>query len=164
MSSLLLAFTASLVGGFFAAAIEAVAEARFRRQAQHSCISPAELFPRLSLLRTAAFAAVGAWVAIPIFLLSIALGSTALWRSESFVFGTLGVALGLAFLYIVLALALKCPSCRRHLLLQLFSNPTFGERFLGLDAWASIVLRVVRRQPFRCMYCGQQYVTSLSAG
>lgn len=163
MSSLLLAFTASLVGGLIAAAIEAIAEEEFRRRSHQFGERPIEFFPQLPLLRTAALSVIGAWVAIAICLLSVALGATALWRSESLVLGSLGAFVGLALIYGVLAFSIKCPACSRHLLIQSFSKPPFGERIFGFDAWASIVLRVTRRQPFRCMYCGQQYVTSLRA-
>ena len=159
MPPLLFAFVVTFLGGLLVAALQASFEAKARRERHDSSRLSSQLFPQIALLRTAAFSVIGAWAAMPVFLACLLLSSITVGFSVTFVLAYLGAGIGLAFLYMALAFVLKCPSCHRYLLFQWLSKPQFGERYLGFDAWASIVLHVARRQPFCCMHCGQHFET-----
>lgn len=51
----------------------------------------------------------------------------------------------------------RCKHCHKRLLVQEFETPDYVEPVMGMKGWSSIVIRVITRRPFRCMYCGQKY-------
>ena len=155
MSHFLLAF----LGSVFAGLMVALIDAKFRKPEttfEHATILP---FHGPVLLRVSAFVVAAAWAALLCLVVSMILGVFLKihFFEVAFVWSA-GATVGLAFVYTPLAFSLRCQSCRRHLLVQWSTEPPFAEKQHGLDGWSAIILRVLMRKNFRCMYCGQCYV------
>lgn len=155
MSSLLLSFLAMCFAGLLVSMIDA----RFRHPAQVFLSAGTEPAPRLLLLRVTAVVVIAGWGALLVFVLAIILGATHLWQSEILVLGSLAIAVGAGLFYPLAAFAIRCSKCRRPLMFQWVTRPKFAEPYRGLNAWASVVVRVAFRKSFRCMYCGQSYAS-----
>jgi hypothetical protein len=155
MSSLLLTFLAM----FLAVLLVSVIDARFRHPTQVFSSAGIEPAPRMLLLRVAAVVVIAGWAALLIFVLAIILASTHLWQSEMLAYVSLAMVVGAGLFYLPAALAIRCSKCGRPLIFQWVTSPKFSEPYRGLNAWASIVVRVALRKSFRCMYCGQSYAS-----
>lgn len=153
MSNSLLAFFGSLLAGLIVALIDA----KFRHPAATFESAPIRAFPHLTLLRVSAFVVIAVWVAMLSVLVSMILAFSNVWPSKALFIGSIGAVVGLVLIDIPLAFSLRCPSCQHHLLVQWTTTPRFSDKDSGLNEWASIVLLVIMRKTFRCMYCGQTY-------
>lgn len=158
MSTFAVAFFGSLLGGVLAGLLGNWADARYRPPQVELGAAAEERFPRAWLLITAASIMFIGWSSILSFLALLAVGSSGLFQpSETLAFLLLGVTLGCAPLYFMVARALRCPKCHRQVLNQMASNPPHAEKLWQLDGWASVVVRVLFSGRFRCMHCGQRF-------
>ena len=80
-----------------------------------------------------------------------------LWRVQDLVIVPFIAVFALGLLYVTIAFILRCPHCGRHIFVQWVEEPPFPNRGKGADTWASIVIKVAKRQSFQRMYCGQHY-------
>lgn len=149
----------TLAAAMLAGLIGSVVDAKFRHPAREFSVSEIEPAPRLIVIRIAATFVFSAWVALVAFLLSIVLAKANVWQSEPLTLGSLSLVVTAGVIYLAAAALVKCPKCGRPLLFQWVTQPKFAEPYRGLDGWASIIVRVVLRKPFRCMYCGQRYAS-----
>ncbi len=59
--------------------------------------------------------------------------------------------------YLILALRLYCPSCKRRFLLQtLGPKHPLARKILGMDYWATNAIDVIMHAEFTCMFCGEK--------
>jgi len=155
MSHFLLAF----LGSLFAGLIIALIDAKFRKPETAFEHATARPFHHPILLRVSAFVVAATWIALLCLVVSMVLGIFLIIPSFGAAFlWAAGATVGLALIYTPLAFTLYCQSCRRHLLVQWTTEPPFAEKQHGLNGWSAIILRVLMRKSFRCMYCGQRYV------
>jgi hypothetical protein len=158
MSTFLVAFVGSLVGGVLAGLLGHWADARYRQPSVQLGAAAIERFPRPLLLTTAAATIFVAWSSIVALLTLLGVNSAGLFHSsESLVVSMLGVALGCVPLQFLLAFTLRCAKCHRQVLSQMSSNPPHAEKIWQMDGWSSVVVRVLFSGSFRCMHCGQRY-------
>jgi len=157
MADFIRSFAWVFVGSIIAGFLIAYFDAHFRRPS-HSDTTDAILYPRSKLLRSAAFIVFAIWATFAVFILLITLNGMGVLHSPSLFEGSIVTLAGLCLLYIALASTLRCQQCGKHLIIQWIEAPEFADRIKGLDGWASILLRVSRRKPFQCMYCGQHYL------
>ena len=158
MSTFLLAFVGSLLGGVVAGLLGHWSDARYRQPTVQSGAAAKERFPRPLLLTMAASIMFVAWSSILVFLALLAVNSVGFFRpSESLAVSVLGVTLGCVPLYFSLAFVLRCPKCHHQVLNQMSSNPPHAEKLWQMDGWSSVVVRVLVSGSFRCMHCGQRY-------
>jgi hypothetical protein len=62
-----------------------------------------------------------------------------------------------ALVYLALAVYLKCPSCSRRFLIQTYEPRSDKARTKWkMDYWAYVVIDVLFRRTFVCMYCGRE--------
>ena len=160
MSSFALAFLASLIGGFIATVLVALIDRYLPLPSRNFARESPVYFPHPARLLAASIVVFGAWFCLLVFFLSLALTAVGLVKSQTFVLASLGVFLGLAVVYLGLALTLRCPNCKKHVTVQWGSTPPFAEPMLKLDGWASVIARVALKRRFRCMYCGQQFLVT----
>jgi len=160
LNSFTITLVAGLIGGLVAASLAARANRAFRPPPPRDQ-SPAERYPRALALVIAAHLVVTAWISIGLFLLLVLLAAAGL-RPGAFMFLPPGIFVAAAAVYFALVVSLRCNSCSRRVLLQSTTTPPYAEPLRGLNAWGSIVVRVVSRAPFRCMYCGQRYHVGVS--
>jgi hypothetical protein len=67
--------------------------------------------------------------------------------------------------YLILALRLYCPSCKRRFLLQtLGPKHPLARRILGMDYWATNAIDVIMHAEFTCMFCGEKCNVEESLG
>ncbi len=154
--SSVISFLAAVAVGAAAPYITNWLDRRFRPPTESFVHAPSELFPRPSLIRTAAFAAVAGWISGVAFvvLLIVSLGIRELtWTAVTAV----ALLLGFAILEVGISVVLRCPKCLRRILVQSTTKPPFSDKYLGLSGWAAIAAQVAARREFRCMYCGQRF-------
>lgn len=64
-----------------------------------------------------------------------------------------------ALVYLALAIYLKCPVCSHRFLFQTYAPKSEKARTKwGIDYWAFVVVDVLLRRNFVCMYCGTNFV------
>ena len=147
-------FLITFVGTLLAAALIGAIDARYR----HPKEAPSGVhgYPRAKLLRFSAFSVALGWLG----LLAAFVCLLTMWVSETAKIAfliCLAVALPLGLLGQLLALRVRCVTCARRLLDQVTTKPKYSEKVYGVEGGSAIVVRIVKRQPFRCMYCGQRY-------
>ena len=98
------------------------------------------------------------WICVFAFLVLALLVKFAGWESlKTFSFAALLSFFALAFAYAILALFVRCNTCNRRFFIQWDMDPNFDEPLFTLHGWSAVVLRIVLRKKFRCIYCGQHY-------
>jgi hypothetical protein len=107
-----------------------------------------------------------AWLALGLSLLLILVGSIGeidyLGKAALVCLAILILA---ALSYIPLAFSLKCPTCTRRFLIQCDELKHENARTKWrLDYWAFVVVDVLLRESFVCMYCGGKSVLSDTSG
>ena len=154
-------FLLTVVGHVAAGLLIAWVDARFRCPPS-AAGNTARAYPKQQLLRAAAMVVAIAWASILAFIVALAailvLAAFDVPVSALPFVIPMFVTLVMAIIYLGLAFRIRCRVCANHVLIQKTTQPPFQETRQGFDGWATIVLRVLRRQPFRCMYCGQRYV------
>lgn len=120
------------------------------------------LFPNPRTLKAACAIVMIAWVALGLSLLLILVGSIGEIDSlgKPALVG-LGILIMAALCYIPLAFSLRCPTCSRRFLIQ--SDELKHENAQTkwrLDHWAFVVIDVLLRDSFVCMYCGTKSLLS----
>lgn len=150
-------FVAGFLGAILAALVVAMVDTRFRHPAKISVLDPAKEYPRKTLLRISAFFVAAAWACIVIVGLTILLGWAGVPVSGTIFLVEIAFLSLVATVYALLAFQIRCQSCHRHILVQWTTKPKYAESFFRMDGWTTIILRVLKRRPFRCMYCGQTY-------
>jgi hypothetical protein len=78
-----------------------------------------------------------------------------------------GIALGVLLLISLGTLStgtwlptrIRCPKCTKWLVMNAGETPPFADRLKGLSAWGSVIKRIATERRFRCMYCGQRFMT-----
>ena len=156
-------FLGSIAAAWLSAALAGWANKRFPLLVQSCSSDPAQAFPKVRRLKTAAWGTFLAWgcivalVSLPI-LASVGVVSNSHFLDSLFI-STFAILLGTSALTITIGSLIRCPKCMRHLLIQWTERPPFAEKTKsGIDAWAAIVLRAGTNQNFRCMYCGQHFL------
>lgn len=156
-------FLGSMAAAWLSAALARWANKRFPLLAQSCSSDPAQAFPKAWCLRTAAWGIFLVWgcivalVSLPI-LVSVGVVSNSHFL-DSLGIATFAILFSTSALSITIASIIRCPKCKRHLLIQWTEHPPFAEKTkLGVDAWAAIVLRAGTDQNFQCMYCGQHFL------
>lgn len=150
-------FIISFLGSFFAGLIVALVDARFRHPGKNYANASTQPHPYRTLLRISAFVVAGAWTGILAFFLFFVLRLTGVYSPTTGLVVSLFVFFLLALAYMPLAFSIRCQSCRKHILVQWNTEPRYAQKSYGMDGWASIIVRILKREPFRCMYCGQSY-------
>jgi len=70
-----------------------------------------------------------------------------------------------ALVYLTLAIYLKCPSCARRFLYQSDETKHANARTKWkMDYWAYVVIDVLFRRSFVCMYCGSEQLVNKGYG
>ena len=97
-----------------------------------------------------------AWVALGLFVPLILLGSLGSIEALGMpALACLAILVSAALVYIPFAFSLKCPSCSRRFLIQSDELKHENARTRWrLDYWAFVVIDVLLRDSFVCMYCG----------
>ena len=122
-------------------------------------------FPNPRALKTACILAAIAWVALGLFIPLILLGSLggieALGKPA---LASLAILVSAALVYIPFAFSLKCPACSRRFLIQSDELKHEDARTKWrLNYWAFVVVDVLLRDSFVCMYCGVKSILSNSS-
>ena len=148
------AFLLTFVGTLLATALVGVIDSRYR----HPKEAPSGVhgYPSAKLLRFSAFSVALGWLG----LLAAFICLLTMWVSGTANIGFLicmAVAVPLGLLGQLLALRIRCVTCARRLLTQVTTKAKYSEKVYGVEGGSAIVVRIVRRQPFRCMHCGQRY-------
>ena len=115
-------------------------------------------YSQANRIRFASISVIIAWVSLLTFVLAIGASALHILNPVVIAWAVLSLVVFFSF-YVIAAIFLKCDKCRRRMLFQ-WSNqiiPPFSEKIFGMTGWAGIVLKVVIRKKFRCMYCGQKY-------
>lgn len=157
MNSFLIAFAGSIAAGVIATIVSSLFNNHFQVPLKSFSSDRAVLYPHPVRLRIAAFSATLALPSFLVFLASMVMTITDVWRNEEFLWGSFGVYVGFMAVYFALALILRCHKCKKHVLLQWITAPPYGERDSDVDAGVSAVDGIVWKGKFHCMYCGQQY-------
>ena len=113
-------------------------------------------FPSSRTLRTACIIVLIAWIALALSLLFTLVGSIGhLEELGKPAIVSLFVLIFAVLIYIPLAISLKCLVCRRRFLIQTDEVKHENARTKWrLDVWALVVIDVLLRGTFVCMYCG----------
>ncbi len=115
-------------------------------------------FKHSHLIKLGASFVLLAWLSIPVFLLTIFLSATSIYAESWLVTSVLATLLISAFIYLTIALFLKCENCTRRLTVQWKKEPPpFSISYLGMAGWSSIILQVLFKNRFVCMHCGKHY-------
>ena len=70
-----------------------------------------------------------------------------------------------ALVYLALAIYLKCPLCYRRFLIQTYDAKSDKARTKWkMDYWAFVVIDVLLKRSFVCMYCGTKYLVNKASG
>lgn len=124
------------------------------------------LFPKPGTLRAACIIVTIAWLALGLALLLGLIGSIG---GIDYLGQPALVCLFILILsvlsYIPIAFSLRCPTCSRRFLLQSDELKHGNARTKWrLDYWAFVVVDVLLRNSFVCMYCGGKSVLRDSSG
>lgn len=150
-------FVLSFLGAFCAAILVAYLDARFRHPLDDNSSATALEHPQIRLLRISAFLVAFAWAGIALFLIGLVLAFAGAPIDENVLIGPIAFTLLIATPYAIMAFRVHCESCGKPILVQWTTKPKHAVSSSVLDGWASIVLRLIRRRSFACMYCGQNY-------
>ena len=154
MDKYLLAFFAPIVAGLVVGLIDA----RFRGLEVDSTAAETKPYPKRILLRFSAFTVIGGWISIALVMTSLVLDGVGVMPLGALFVAAFGAFLVSALGYMCIAFQIRCASCDLHILVQRTTVPPYQETYFGMEGWTSIILRVLMRKPFRCMYCVQRYV------
>ena len=157
MNSFLIAFVSSIAAGVVATFVMGLFNKHFQLPSKSFASDPIAQFPHAMALRIAASFAFLMTPAFLLLLVSIVATATHAWRNDEFALGSFGLFAGVEAAFFSFAFALRCPKCRKHVLLQWVSAPPHGEKDVNIDSGASTAHQVLWKQRFHCMYCGQQY-------
>ena len=157
MNSFLIAFVSSIAAGVVATFVMGLFNKHFQLPPKSFASDPIAQFPYPMALRIAAFFAFLMTPAFLLLVVSMVATVTHVWRNDQFVFGSFGLFVGFEAAFFSFAFVLRCPKCRKHVLLQWVSAPTHGEKNINIDSGASAAHQVMWKQRFHCMYCGQQF-------
>ena len=153
--SLAVAFIVSVVAGLIAVGIGQ------RMDRAHQAPPAADeswpiVHPNSTLLLTAAYLALSVWVFVPSMVI-VLLVDLAFNLPPAFVIVPLVAFVATLPMGLLLALFLRCTTCRKRLLVQEISSPPFLDSDGRGDGHATYV-RIATERRCRCMYCGQQYL------
>jgi DNA-directed RNA polymerase subunit RPC12/RpoP len=114
------------------------------------------VFPKPAMLRVAAYSQLLAYGAMAMMPASLAIAKLLEIESEwiivpAFAFFPVGG------FHLGMSAAIRCPRCNLRLLLNRQKRPRFGAPSKNWNAWAELLSTIRKRQPFRCMFCGQRY-------
>ena len=115
-------------------------------------------YPRPGRLLLACRLVVASWVLIPLSFAALFAGLAGLGPAEAL--GRTWMALVAAFVVVgiaelAIAWTLRCPACRRRVLIEVYGPFHPGARVMRLGGhYAPVVLDVLRRRRFTCMHCG----------
>jgi hypothetical protein len=115
------------------------------------------LFPYPRILMAACVSVLVVWASVGIFLVMLLVASIVKLdeqtRAPALV--TMFVLILAGVVGLLLALYLKCPACSRRILIQTYDAKSDKARTKWkLDYWAFVVIDVLLRGSFVCMYCG----------
>lgn len=114
-------------------------------------------FPHPRTLMAACISVLVTWSATGVFIGMVLVGSLGIPDEQLRKPGLicLFVLLLAGVVSLLLALYLECPVCSRRFLIQTYDPKSENARTKwGLDYWAFVVLDVLLRNSFVCMYCG----------
>jgi hypothetical protein len=114
--------------------------------------------PRPHTVLAACYLIALAWIeflAFVVFFVLSAIDNSSIFESLSII--TLVIFVVTVCCYLILALRLYCPSCKRRFLLQtLGPKYPLARRILGMDYWATNAIDVIMHAEFTCMFCGEK--------
>jgi hypothetical protein len=77
------------------------------------------------------------------------------WRTWDWMYDiVLGVFIIPMLVYIALAFTLRCPSCRRCVLVERGKKHPASRKMGHLGYWGTVVRDILRERQFTCMHCG----------
>ena len=124
-------------------------------------------YPNGYLLLFASLLVLFAWCILAIFIfyfLFYLLGASLPPVLESLSLPLVGALVFFGLMYIVVGSRLRCIQCGNHILIEnnLPKHP-LAHRIKGFSYWATVVIDILFRRQFACMYCGQRYITTNKA-
>jgi hypothetical protein len=167
MEEFFLALSASVLAALAAALVGRWVDQRLAPPVQNFVSADIKIVPHGLTLKIGAVAVVAAWASILILLalgiwaliVERALGSPIPGEINTLIVLSLGAFVAFMTVYGIAAYLVRCARCNRRVLAQALGQTPFSERFGGLTGWGAVVLSVLARGTFRCLYCGQRYLT-----
>jgi hypothetical protein len=141
------------IGCLLAAALIALLGTRYR--SPPGATGPVLAHPKARLLRWWVLCCVLGWLG----LIAVVICTFLLWVGEGAkvaLLWCLGFALLFGLVGQVIGLRIRCVNYGR-LLAASFGRPKYSEPRLGLEGGSAIVIRVLKRETYRCVHCGQRY-------
>jgi len=117
------------------------------------------------LIRLDAYTAILGWITLPLAFLLFTLAKASIIKvHDGIIFATFGAFFFFAIAHFAISFSHKCEACRKHPTIQgLAPVHPYAQHSTGLDGWSRVVWDVFRNRRFRCIHCGEQYITRKSA-
>ena len=119
------------------------------------------VFPDPRSLKVACISVLVGWISIAICFGTLVAGYITQNDDQlrSLAFCSIVVLILAALVYLAFAIYLKCPVCARRFLIETYEPKSPKARTKWkMDYWAFVVIDVLLRRSFICMYCGEKFI------